>query len=119
MAILRTTSKVLLKTTVAKDLPGIRHGRFIEVAGLVTGRQKPSTASGIIFMTLEDETHNINVVIFNTLLSRFRAAILRGRLLRIKGILERQGSVIHVVAGHIEDLSELLVNFDTRSRDFH
>lgn len=119
IAILRTTSKVLLKTTVAKDLPGIRHGRFIEVAGLVTGRQKPSTASGIIFMTLEDETHNINVVIFNTLLSRFRAAILRGRLLRIKGILERQGSVIHVVAGHIEDLSELLVNFDTRSRDFH
>lgn len=70
-------------------------------------------------MTLEDETDNINIVIFNHVLARFRAAILKGQLVRVKGILERQGSVIHVVAGHIEDLSDLLDDFNMKSRDFH
>lgn len=70
-------------------------------------------------MTLEDETNNINVVIFNSMLNRFRAEILRGRLLRIKGILERQGPVIHIISGHFMDLSELLTDFRTKSRDFH
>jgi error-prone DNA polymerase len=119
MEILRANGKALKGTTLACQLPNIRHGRFVEVAGIVTGRQKPSTASGIIFMTLEDETNNINVVIFNSMLNRFRAEILRGRLLRIKGILERQGPVIHIIAGHFIDLSELLTDFRTKSRDFH
>jgi error-prone DNA polymerase len=119
MNIIRPQNKALKRTLEATQLPSIRHGRFVEVAGLVTGRQRPSTASGIIFMTLEDDTGNINVVIFNTVLERFRAETLKGQLLRVKGILERKGSVIHVVAGHLEDLSFLLKDFSMKSRDFH
>ena len=119
MAIIRPSHPHLRTCARAADLSQIRHGRFIDVAGLVTGRQRPSTASGIIFMTLEDETDNINIVIFNHVLARFRATILRGQLVRVKGILERQESVIHVVAGQIEDLSHLLNDFNMKSRDFH
>jgi error-prone DNA polymerase len=119
MSIIRPQSKALKRTLEATQLPSIRHGRFVEVAGLVTGRQRPSTASGIIFMTLEDDTGNINVVIFNTVLERFRAETLKGQLLRVKGILEKKGPVIHVVAGHLEDLSRLLKDFSMKSRDFH
>ncbi len=119
MSIIRPRNEALKRTLEATQLPDIRHGRFVEVAGLVTGRQRPSTASGIIFMTLEDDTGNINVVIFNTILERFRAETLKGQLLRVKGILEKKGSVIHVVAGHLEDLSALLQDFSMKSRDFH
>ena len=119
MSIIRPQSEALKRTLEATQLPSIRHGRFVEVAGLVTGRQRPSTASGIIFMTLEDDTGNINVVIFNTVLERFRAETLKGQLLRVKGILEKKGPVIHVVAGHLEDLSRLLKDFSMKSRDFH
>ena len=119
MSIIRPQNKALKRTLEATQLPSIRHGRFVEVAGLVTGRQRPSTASGIIFMTLEDDTGNINIVIFNTVLARFRAETLKGQLLRVKGILEKKGPVIHVVAGHLEDLSPLLKDFSMKSRDFH
>jgi len=119
MNIIRPQNKALKRTLEATQLPRIRHGRHVEVAGLVTGRQRPSTASGIIFMTLEDDTGNINVVIFNTVLERFRAETLKGQLLRVKGILEKKGPVIHVVAGHLEDFSVLLKDFSMKSRDFH
>ena len=119
MSIIRPQNKALKRTLEATQLPSIRHGRFVEVAGLVTGRQRPSTASGIIYMTLEDDTGNINIVIFNTVLARFRAETLKGQLLRVKGILEKKGPVIHVVAGHLEDLSPLLKDLSMKSRDFH
>ena len=67
----------------ARDLETINHGRFVRIAGLVTGRQRPSTASGVLFVTLEDEFGNINVVVWTRVLDRFRAEILQGRLLRI------------------------------------
>ncbi len=102
----------------ARDLETINHGRFVRIAGLVTGRQRPSTASGVLFVTLEDEFGNINVVVWTRVLDRFRAEILQGRLLRIKGVLEREGSVIHVIAGHVENLTFHLDEFETPSRDF-
>ena len=102
----------------AKELEGINHGRFVQVAGIVTGRQRPSSASGVLFLTLEDETNNVNVVIWTRVLETFRAAVVRGRLLKIKGVLEREASVIHVVAGHVEDLSPYLEHFYLKSRDF-
>lgn len=100
------------------DLKPVNHGRFVQVAGIVTGRQRPSSASGVIFMTLEDETDNINVVIWTRVLDNFRAAVIGGRLLKIKGILEREASVIHVIAGHVEDMSHYLEHFSLKSRDF-
>ena len=103
----------------AADLELLPHGRFVRVAGIVTGRQRPASASGVIFLTLEDETNNINVVIWTRVLERFRAAVVQGSLLKIKGVLEREASVIHVIAGHIEDLSHYLTPLlTTKSRDF-
>ena len=93
----------------AKDLEGCRHGQFVEVAGLVTGRQRPGTTTGVLFVTLEDETGNVNLIVWATVLERFRAALLQGRLLQVKGVVERENKVIHVVAGHIEDASHLLM----------
>ena len=110
--------------TTAKKLTESRSGQFIRIAGLVTGRQRPSTASGVIFMTIEDETGNINVVIWTGILKKFRSAVLQGQLLKIKGVVEKEGAVIHVVAGHIDDASHLFTNMthddvNLKSRDFH
>jgi error-prone DNA polymerase len=103
----------------ALELREVRHGRFVRVAGVVTGRQRPSTASGVIFMTLEDETGNINVVIWSSVLARLRAPVLQGKLVVVKGIVERENEVIHVVAGHVSDETPLLGKLATASRDFH
>ena len=108
----------------AEELEHYRQGQLIRVAGLVTGRQRPGTATGVVFLTLEDETGNINVIVWSTVLERFRAALLQGQLLKIKGVVEREGSVIHVVAGHVEDATECLRSMAAealpfKSRDFH
>ena len=111
----------------AAELANYRQDQFIQVAGIVTCRQRPGTASGVIFMTLEDETGNSNIVIWNSILERFRAELLQSQLLAIKGVVEREGSVIHVVAGHVRDLSYKLVQLAEqgdagepfRSRNFH
>lgn len=103
----------------AIDLIHENSGRFVRIAGVVTGRQKPGTASGVLFMTLEDETGNINVVIWKSLQQRRRQEVLQGKIVMIKGILERKDSVIHVIAGDIENASSVLPGFDQESRDFH
>jgi len=118
MAILRE-SKPFSQFKSADELTLLNHGRFVQVAGIVTGRQRPSSASGVIFLTLEDETNNINIVIWTRVLETFRAAVVQGRLLKIKGIMERKGSVIHVIAGHVEDMSHYLEQISLKSRDFH
>ncbi|MFT7686686.1 MAG: error-prone DNA polymerase [Candidatus Azotimanducaceae bacterium] len=117
MAILRE-EKPFSQFKTAKDLTQLNHGRFVQVAGIVTGRQRPSSASGVIFLTLEDETDNINIVVWTRVLETFRTAVVQGRLLRIKGIMERKDSVIHVIAGHVEDMSQYLEHFSLKSRDF-
>ena len=113
----------LRKFRTARDLEGYRHGQFVEVAGLVTGRQRPGTTTGVLFVTLEDETGNVNLIVWAMVLERFRAALLQGRLLQVKGVVERENKVIHVVAGHIEDATHLLARFTGeelpfQSRDF-
>lgn len=96
-----------------------RNNSMIEIAGVVTGRQRPGTASGVIFMTLEDETGNINVVLWKGIQERFRQQILTGRILYIKGTLEHQHGVANVVAGYIEQLDHTLPELKTASRNFH
>ena len=78
------------------------------VAGIVVTRQRPGTASGVIFVTLEDETGIANVIVWPKTYERFRRAVISGRLLRVTGQLQREGSVAHLIAGKIEDLSHLL-----------
>ena len=101
------------------ELHLVGNGRFVQVAGLVTGRQRPGTAKGTIFITLEDETGNINVIVWKKTQETFRQALLTSKLLLIKGRLETKSSVIHIVAGQLLDYSHYLKDFSLKSRDFH
>lgn len=83
-------------------------GARVAVAGLVILRQRPGTAKGVIFLTLEDETGVVNVVVWRALYERTRRAVIAGRLLRVTGRIQRQSGVVHVIAEQIEDLSSLL-----------
>ncbi len=83
-------------------------GARVCVAGLVLVRQRPGTAKGVIFLTLEDETGVANVVVWAAIYERLRRAVISGRLLRVTGRLQRDAGVVHVVAEGIEDMSPLL-----------
>ena len=108
-------------TRRASDLERIAHGRRIRVAGLVTCRQRPGTASGVTFVTLEDETGNTNVVVWRRLAEQpdQRRALVAARLLIVHGRLERQGPITHLIAEHLEDASHLLGDLAVVSHDFH
>lgn len=88
------------------DLPAERD--LVTVAGLVLVRQRPGTASGVVFITLEDETGVANIVVWRKLFEKHRRAVIAGRLLRVTGRVQRDGMVVHVVATHIEDISDML-----------
>lgn len=83
-------------------------GARVAVAGLVILRQRPGTAKGVIFLTLEDETGVVNVVVWRALYEHARRAVIAGRMLRVTGRIQRQSGVVHVIAEQIEDLSNLL-----------
>lgn len=83
-------------------------GVWLSVSGLVITRQRPGTASGVIFITLEDDTAVSNVVVWPKTFERFRKEVMAGRLLHVKGKLQREGTVTHVIATHISDHSHLL-----------
>ena len=102
----------------AKDLQDYRHEQPVQVAGVVTCRQRPGTATGVVFMTLEDETGNSNIVVWNTVLTRFRNALLHSRLIAVKGIVERKDAVIHVVARDVRNLTHKLDALSARNESF-
>ena len=93
---------------MARQLPLPPEGARVTVAGLVILRQRPGTAKGVIFLTLEDETGVVNIVVWRKLYERFRRAVIAGRLLRITGRLQRENNVIHIIAEQIEDISPML-----------
>ncbi len=99
-----------------KLLPG---GSPARAAGIVTGRQRPGTASGTVFVTLEDETGCINVIVWPHLTERQRRELLGARLMGVEGVLEREGEVMHLIARRLTDHSALLGELVTPSRDFH
>jgi single-strand DNA-binding protein len=84
------------------------NGAGVTVAGLVLVRQRPGTANGVIFITLEDETGVCNVIVWRKLYERYRRAVISGRMLRINGRIQREGAVCHVIAEHVEDISFML-----------
>jgi error-prone DNA polymerase len=92
----------------AASLTGEPAGSHVKIAGIVLIRQRPATASGVIFATIEDETGIANIVIWATALKRYRRAILGARLLRVEGRVQRQRDVTHVVGEDFADLSSLL-----------
>jgi error-prone DNA polymerase len=104
----------------AEELRALRHGEAVAVAGLVIGRQRPGTASGVTFFTLEDETGHVNLIVGREVFAASYAVARHARLLLAKGRLERQGEVVHVLATDLEKLT-LPDGEDppARSRDFH
>ena len=110
---------LLAGTQQAENLGKIPSGRYIRVAGLVTCRQRPGTASGVTFVTLEDETGNTNVIVWRDLAEKERRALIASRLMIVHGKLEHQGPITHLVAAHMEDASHLLADLAVASHDFH
>ncbi len=104
-----------LSAAAVRALP---HGSMARTAGIVIGRQHPSSA-GVIFVTLEDETGHTNVIVWPGLAERQRRALLHSRLLGVTGEVQREGEVLHVIARDLEDHSALLGRLMTPSRDFH
>ncbi|MEZ8617634.1 error-prone DNA polymerase [Vibrio splendidus] len=105
--------------THMKDLIQQRHKSMVTVVGLVTGKQSPGTAAGVTFVTLEDNTGNINVVVWGSTARAQQQAYLTAKALKVQGILEKEGEVVHVIAGKLIDITEEIVGLNTKSRDFH
>jgi error-prone DNA polymerase len=91
----------------------------VTVVGLVIGRQRPGTASGVVFVTLEDEFGMINIVVWNDLAERQRRVLVDSQLLQVRCHLECSEGVRHVIAGHLQDMTPLLEGLAIGSRDFH
>jgi error-prone DNA polymerase len=107
-----------LRVVTASQLVGLSHQRYVRVAGLVLLRQRPSTAKGITFVTLEDETGTINLVVHQAVWDRFYGIARTSPAWLAQGRLQRKDSVIHVVVSRLEDLSQQLAGVSPRSRDF-
>ncbi len=117
LALLRESLNAL-RCRSSKALLAVENGRAVRVAGLVTGRQRPGTASGVTFVTLEDEFGNLNVVVWRDLAERQRRVLVGAQLLKVEGTLETKDGVVHVIAGRLTDLSAMLEGIAVRSRDF-
>jgi error-prone DNA polymerase len=103
----------------AAQLSRVAHGKRVRTAGIVLMRQRPQSAKGVTFLTLEDETGQVNVIVWESVGQEQRRALLESRLLEVQGELQRQEGILHVIARRLIDRSELLGELLTRSRDFH
>ena len=112
----RFDAEKLLPAAALLDLP---HGRQVRVAGIVLTRQRPASASGVTFVTLEDETGQVNLIVWERVGLAQRRALLESRLMEVRGELQREGLVIHVIVQKMVDRSALLGELLTVSRDFH
>jgi len=105
------------------DMAHFPSGRLVRACGIVTARQQPGTAKGVVFITLEDETGSVNVIVWRAVKEQFRDVVYQARLLAVYGVWQRDdetgGQVRHVVAKRLVDLTPLLGSLSTRSRDFH
>jgi error-prone DNA polymerase len=108
-----------MRLAPAAGLLALPDGQPARTAGLVTCRQRPSTAKGVVFVTLEDETGYVNVVVWNNVVERQRRELLGSSLLGAQGRIQREGGVVHLVARRLTDYSRLLGSLAVESRDFH
>ncbi len=108
-----------LHVKTARELAHLADGSVVKAAGLVINRQRPGTAEGVTFMTLEDETGHVNVIVWRKTAEAQRKILLGTRLMVVAGILQQQDDVTHLVAGRLEDHGHLLSGLRQRSRDFH
>jgi error-prone DNA polymerase len=102
----------------AGQLPDRGNGQRIHVAGLVITKQRPGTASGVTFVTLEDESGHVNLIVWKKVAEKFRSVLLNARLLGVAGELQIEGKVIHIIAHRLFDHSEMLGELSVSSRDY-
>jgi error-prone DNA polymerase len=100
------------------DLANTRDGQHLTVAGIVLVRQRPGSARGVLFVTIEDETGHANLIVWPTIFSRQRRLVLTASIIACRGKVQREGEVIHIVANHLTDLSDLLRGVGQRGEDF-
>jgi error-prone DNA polymerase len=103
----------------AERLRGMRNGATVRTAGLVITRQRPGSAQGVTFVTLEDETGHVNLIVWRDVAERQRQALVGSRLMGVAGQLQVEGEVMHVIAHRLVDLSRMLGRLAARPRDFH
>ena len=123
---LKTHPSALLRTALsergvitADRLSSMTNGKRVRVAGLVLVRQRPGTASGVIFMTLEDETHIANIVVWPRVFERFRTVVLGARLCGVDGVVQSERGVVHIVAERLHDFSPMLAQLSSTTLDHH
>jgi len=102
-----------------RELWELPNGKLVRTAGLVITRQRPGSAGGVTFVTMEDETGYVNLIVWNRVAVEQRAALLESRLLEVHGKLQREGDVQHVIAQRLTNLSSLLGDLVVASRNFH
>ncbi|RZK36461.1 MAG: DNA polymerase III subunit alpha, partial [Pedobacter sp.] len=107
----------LLHVKSSADLPNIADGMLIKIAGLVLVRQRPGTAGGVCFITIEDENGFSNLVVFQHLFEKYRKEILQSRLLMVEGKLQREGEVVHIIVQKCFDYTKLLKNLTVKDDD--
>ncbi|MDR7150463.1 error-prone DNA polymerase [Hydrogenophaga palleronii] len=112
----RLQARRFMTAETLKDAP---NGKLVRACGIVTGRQQPGTSKGVVFVTLEDETGVVQVIVWKALRDRQRRELTRSRLMAVRGVWQREGEVCNLIAGHLEDLTPLLGRLATESRDFH
>jgi error-prone DNA polymerase len=103
----------------AAELIAAGHGARVRTAGIVIMRQRPATASGVTFITLEDESGQVNVIVWERVGREQRQAMIESRLLEVHGELQHQEGVTHLIAHRLIDRSRMLGELTPRSRDFH
>jgi error-prone DNA polymerase len=103
----------------AQDLWELRNGAAARVAGLVLCRQRPQTAAGVTFVTIEDETGHVNLIVWPSTAEAQRKALLQSRILLVGGTVQQEEGVLHLLAGKLTDLRDWLDGLEVRSRDFH
>jgi error-prone DNA polymerase len=107
-----------LQVCRAADLRELKTGRKVRVGGIVTHRQRPETASGVVFMSLEDETGISNLIVWPGIQATQRQAVFMAHLMVVQGELQSEMGVIHVIAEKVRDYSHWLGRLRTESRDF-
>jgi error-prone DNA polymerase len=117
LALLRSRMKAE-RLLSAAEIRTCAHSQPARACGLVVGRQRPGTAKGVTFITLEDETGNTNVIVWHGLGERQRKELLCARLLAVYGVVQREGEVVHLLAKRLADKSSWLGGLNVSSRDF-
>jgi error-prone DNA polymerase len=108
-----------MKLSTSLELRGFGNGKLARTTGIVIGRQRPQTAKGTVFVTLEDETGTTNVIVWPDIVERQRRELLNASLLTVYGVWQREGQVTHLVARYLVDHSAMLGQLAIASRDFH